>query len=62
MWSFFSFIMISTSSFSTADLLTVVANGIARAFIMSGATQVVALLDTLKALEKVWHAGLPQNF
>ena len=54
--------MISRSSFSTADLLTVVANGIARAFIMSGATQVVALLDTLKALEKVWHAGLPQNF
>ena len=45
------------SSRSTADLLTVVSDGIARAFNRSGATQVVAL-DISKAFDRVWHAGL----
>ena len=45
------------SSRSTADLLTVVCDRIARAFNRSGATQVVAL-DISKAFDRVWHAGL----
>ena len=45
------------SSQSTADLLTVVSNIIVRAFNRSGATQAVAL-DTTKAFDRVWHAGL----
>ena len=45
------------SSRSTADLLTVVSDRIARAFNRSGATQAVAL-DISKAFDKVWHAGL----
>ena len=45
------------SSRSTADLLTVVSNRIARAFNMSGATRAVAL-DISKAFDRVWHAGL----
>ena len=45
------------SSRSTADLLTIVSNRIARAFNRSGATRAVAL-DTSKASERVWHAGL----
>ena len=44
------------SSRSTADLLTVVSDRIARAFNKSGATRVVTL-DVSKALERVWHAG-----
>ena len=42
---------------STADLLTVVSDRIARAFNRSGATRAVAL-DTSKAFHRVWHAGL----
>ena len=42
---------------STADLLTVVSDRIARAFIISGATQAVAL-DISKAFDRVWHADL----
>ena len=42
---------------STADLLTVVSDRIARAFNRSGATQAVAL-DISKAFDRVWHAGL----
>ena len=42
---------------STADLLTVVSDRIARAFNRSGATGAVAL-DISKAFERVWHAGL----
>ena len=42
---------------STPDLMTVVSDGIARAFHRSGATQTVAL-DIFKAFEKVWGAGL----
>ena len=42
---------------STADLLTVVSDRIARAFNRSGATRAVAL-DIVKAFDRVWHAGL----
>ena len=45
------------SSQSTADLLTVVSDRIARAFNRSGATRDVAL-DISKAFDRVWHAGL----
>ena len=45
------------SSRSTADLLTVVSNRIARTFNRSGTTQAVAL-DISKAFDRVWHAGL----
>ena len=45
------------SSRSTADLLTVVSDRIARAFNRSGATRAVAL-DISKAFDRVWHVGL----
>ena len=45
------------SSQSTANLLTVVSDRIARAFNRSGATQAVAL-NISKTFGKVWHAGL----
>ena len=45
------------SSRSTADLLTVVSDRIARAFNKSGAAGAVAL-DISKAFERVWHPGL----
>ena len=45
------------SSGSTANLLTVVSDRIARAFNRSGATRAVAL-DISKAFDRVWHAGL----
>ena len=45
------------SSQSTADLLIVVSDRIARAFNKSEATRPVAL-DISKALNRVWHAGL----
>ena len=45
------------SSLSTADLLTVVSDRIARAFNRFGATHAVAL-DISKAFDRVWHAGL----
>ena len=45
------------SSQSTADLLTVVSDRIARAFNRSGATRAVAL-DISKAFDIVWYAGL----
>ena len=45
------------SSRSTADLLTVLSDRIARAFNRSGATRAVAL-DISKAFDRVWHAGL----
>ena len=45
------------SSQSTADLLSVVSNRIARAFNRSGATRAVAL-DISKVFDRVWHAGL----
>ena len=45
------------SSRSTADLLTVVSDKIARIFSRSGAIRTVAL-DMSKAFDRVWHAGL----
>ena len=45
------------SSLSTADLLKVVSDRIARAFNRSGATQAVAI-DISKAFDRVWHAAL----
>ena len=45
------------SSRSTADLLTVVSDRIARAFNKSGATRSLAL-DISKAFDRLWHAGL----
>ena len=45
------------SSRSTADLLTVVSDRIARAFNRSGTTRAVAL-DISKAFDRVWHCGL----
>ena len=46
-----------SSSRSTADLLTVVSDRIARVFNKSGATRAVAL-DISKVFDRVWHAGL----
>ena len=48
------------SSRSTADLLTVASDRIARDFNRSGATEAVAL-DISKASDRVWHAGLLQK-
>ena len=48
------------SSRSTADLLTVVSDRIARAFNRFGATRAVAL-DISKAFDRVWHAGRLQK-
>ena len=45
------------SSRSTADLLTVVSDRIARAFNRCEATRAMAL-DISKAFDRVWHAGL----
>ena len=45
------------SSQSTADLLTVVSDRIARAFNKSGETQAVAL-NISTAFDRVWYAGL----
>ena len=45
------------SSQSNLDLLTVISDGIARAFNRSGATSALAL-DIYNAFEKVWLAGL----
>ena len=45
------------SSQSTADLLTVASDRIARVFNKSGATQ-AETLDISKAFDKVWHTGL----
>ena len=57
MWPFSDFQYDFRSSRSTADLLTVVSDRIARAFNRSGATRPVAL-DISKAFDRVWHAGL----
>ena len=45
------------SSQSTADLLAIAPDRIARAFNRSGATRAIAL-DISKALDRVWHASL----
>ena len=49
------------SSRSTADLLTVVYDRIARVFNRSGGTRAV-VLDICKAFDRVWHAGLLHKF
>ena len=49
--------MVFRSSRSTADLLTVVSDRIARTFNRFGATRAVAL-DKSNAFDKVWHAGV----
>ena len=48
------------SSRSTAHLLTVVSDRVARAFNRCGATRAVAL-DISKAFDRVWHGGLLQK-
>ena len=48
------------SSPSTADLLAVISDSIARAFNRSGTTRAVAL-DMPKAFDRVWCAGLPHK-
>ena len=45
------------SSWSTADLLAVISDSIARAFNRSGATRAI-VLDIFKAFGRFWHAGL----
>ena len=57
MWPFADFQYGFRSSRSTADLLTVVSDRMARAFNRSGATRAVAL-DISKAFDRVWHDGL----
>ena len=57
MWPFSDVQYGFRSSQSTADLLTVVSDRIARAFNRSGATWAVAL-DISKAFHRVWHAGI----
>ena len=57
MWSFYGLQYGFRSSWSTADLLTIASDRIARAFSRSGATRAVAL-DISKAFDMVWHSGL----
>ena len=45
------------SSRSTADLLTIASDRIAKTFDWTGATRAVAL-DISKAFDRVWHANL----
>ena len=49
------------SSRSSADLLTVVSDRIARTFNRSGTSRAIALAIS-KAFDRVWHAGLLQKF
>ena len=55
-WTFSDFQYGFRSSWSTADLLTVVSDRIARAFNRSGATRAVAL-HIYRAFNRVWHAS-----
>ena len=57
MWPFSDFQYGFRSSRSTADLLTIVSNRIARTFNRSGATGAVAI-DISRAFDRVWHADL----
>ena len=57
MWPFSDSQYSFRSSRSIADLLTVASDRTARAFIKSEATRAAAL-DTYKAFDRVWHAGL----
>ena len=60
MWTFSDFQYGFRSSRSTADLLTVVSDRIARAFDGSEATRAEAL-DISKAFDRVWHASFFTN-
>ena len=60
MWPFSDFQCGFMSSRSTADLLTVVSEWIARTFSRSGANWAVAL-DISKAFDRVWHVGILQK-
>ena len=60
MWPFSDFQYGFRFSLSTADLLIVLFDRIARAFNRSGAIQAVAL-DIFKAFGRVWHTGLLQK-
>ena len=57
MWLFYDFQYGFSSSRSTADLLTVVSDRIARDLNRSEFTRAV-VLDIFKAFDRVWHAGL----
>ena len=57
MWPFSDFRYGFRASRSTANLLTVASDRIARTFNRSGATRAV-VLDIYKAFDKVWHSGL----
>ena len=57
MWLFYDFQNGFRSYLSTADLLTIVSDRIAKSFIRSGVTQAVAL-DIFKAFDRVCHASL----
>ena len=57
MWPFSDFRCVFRSSQSTADLLIIVSDRIARAFNRSEATQAVAV-DISKAFDRVWLAGV----
>ena len=57
MWSFSDFQYGFRASRSTADLVTIVSDRIARSFNRSGATRAIAL-DISKAFGRVSHAGL----
>ena len=61
MWLFADFQYGFRSSRSTADLLTVATDRIARALNKSGATRSVTL-DISKAFDRVWHIGLLHKF
>ena len=59
-WVSFKTYDLTKFSRSTEDLLTVVSDGIVRAFNRPGATQAVAL-DIAEAFDNIWHAGLRQK-
>ena len=57
MFAWWTYMFLVGCFLSTADILTVVSDRIARAFNKSGGTRAVAL-DISKAFDRVWHAGL----
>ena len=57
MWSFLDFKYRFRSSQSTADLLTVISDTIARALNRSGATRAAAL-HISKVFDRVWNVGV----
>ena len=61
MWLFADFQYGFRSSRSTADLLAVATDRIARALNKSGTTRSVTL-DISKAFDRVWHIGLLHKF